>query len=228
MSGVLAPAYYHTAMLDSGAIAPGAQLFFFLTGSSTPAAVYHDAALATPWTVPAVCDSAGRIVVYLDPTIGALKLVQKDNLGVTFGPTVDPVTPVNAGSSGLGEIFTFGSNSSSPITVTNYASGATFDKLQPGSQVFAVDSATLIGTYVLRATGLQTVSGTLTVAIVDLTSGAPDTPLATCAITSTTGQVVTSSAITFGVSGTVRNYGIKCKVTANTGFLIGASLIRTA
>ncbi len=40
-------------------------------------------------------------------------------------------------------------------------------------------------------------SGTLTVALVNLSDGAPDSPLATCTITSLTGGVDTSDAIAF-------------------------------
>src|SRR5262249_22941584 len=114
------------------------------------------------------------------------------------------------------------------ITQTSYPSGATYDKLQPGASVWVVDSATLSGTYVLEATGLQNTAGTLTVALVNLTDGAPDTPIATCAITSATGETKDSSAIVFPSGGVAKSFGIKVKVSANTGFLIGARIVRTA
>jgi hypothetical protein len=180
-----------------------------------------------PWTQPAECDAFGRIVVYLDPAVGNLKLIVRDADGVQVGATVDPVTPTNAGTSGLGTIFDFGSNSSSPVTATTYASGATFDKLQPGSSVWNVDPATLTGTHVLEAQGVQDTAGTLTVALVNLSDGAPDTPIATVAITSLTGERGQSSAIVFPAGGTTKNFGIKCKVSANTGFCVGARLVRT-
>ena len=227
-TGALGPPIVQTILDDAGDPVSGAQIFFYKTGTSTPAAVYHDAALLVPWTIPAVTDSAGRIVFYLDPAGGALKVVVKDGLGVQFGPVVDPYTPTNAGSVGLGEIFVFGSNSAAAVTVTSYPSGATFDTLQPGSSVWLQDSAALSGVYVLEATGVQTVSGTLTVALVNLTSGAPDTPIATCAITSLTGQVVQSSPIVFPGGGVVIEYGIKSKVDSNTGFVLGARITRTA
>ena len=226
-TGTLAPAFWFTAIDDDGLIMPGALLSFFLSGTSTAATVYHDAALATPWTQPAECDANGRIVVYLDPAVGNLKMTMTDADGVSVGPTVDPIAPTNAGSSGLGEIFVFGSNSSSPITQTTYNSGATFDTLQPGSSVWSIDSATLTGTYVLEVVGVQDTSGTLTVALVNLSDGAPDTPIATVAITSTTGSRGQSSAITFPAGGSAKVYGIKAKVSANTGFVIGARITRT-
>ena len=227
-TGTLAPSFYWTAFDDAGDPVSGAQLFFTLSGTSTPATVYHDAALTTPWTNPAVCDSAGRIVVYLDPSIGALKLIEKTSAGVQFGPTVDPVSPTNAGASGLGEVFVFGSNSSAAVTATSFPSGATYDKLAPGTSVWIVDPATLSGTYQLEAVGVQETAGTLTVALVNLSDGAPDTPIATCAITSLTGQTVDSGAIVFPAGGVAKSFGVKVKVSANDGFLIGARIVKTA
>lgn len=230
MSGSLAPAFYFTAEDANGIPYNGAKLYFYLSGTSTPASVYHDAALNTAWAFPAVTDSAGRIVVYLDPAIGNLKLILNDPNDVPFGPTVDPVNPTNApGAVGVGGAqFTFGSNSSASVIATTYAVGATYDKLQPGSSVWNINSAFLAGTYVLEVAGVQDVSGTLTVILVNLTDGATETPIATCAITSTTGETVQSTAITFAVGGTVKSYGIKAKVSANDGFIIGARIVRTA
>ncbi len=228
-TGSLAPCYWFTALDDDGAILPGALFNFYLSGGSTPATVYHDADLADPWTQPAEADANGRIVVYLDPAIGNLKLEMTTALGVPVGPTVDPITPTNADTAGSSAtVFVFGSQSSTPITATSYASGATYDKLQPGSSVWVVDPATLTGTYVLEAAGVQETSGTLTVALMNITDGAPDTPIATCAITSLTGQTVQSGSITFPAGGSDKSFGIKCKVSANDGFLIGARIVRTA
>lgn len=228
-TGTLAPAFWFTAIDDDGLIMPGALLSFFLSGTSTPAVVYHDADLLVPWTQPAVCDAAGRIVVYLDPAIGNLKMTMTDSLGVPTGPTVDPIGPTNAGASGISsDVFVFGSNSADEVTNTTYAAGATFNFLHPGTGVWTVDPATLSGTYVLEAMGVQLVGGTLTVALMNLDGGSPDTPIATCAITSLTGQVVRSAAITFPAGGTPIHFGIKCIVSANSGFLITARITKTA
>lgn len=225
-TGTLAPQLWLQVRTPAGAVVPGALVNFYASGLSTRLTAYSNAALTTPLSNPAVCDSAGILVYYLSPT--SYKIIVTDTLGVQIGPTVDPLTAVNAGSSGLGSIFTFGSNSAAAITATTYASGATFDKLHPGTGVFYEDSANLTGTYVLQAMGVQDTGGTLTVALVDLSSGAPDTPIATVAITSLTGESGRSAAITFGAAGVGRYYGIKPKVSANTGFLINAEIIRTA
>ena len=227
-TGSLAPAFWWTALTDAGVPIDGAKLYFYLSGTTTPAPVYHDANLNTAWAFPAVTDSAGRIVVYLDPSVGNLKMIQTDENDVPVGLTVDPITPTNSGAAGLGEVFVFGSNSSASVTVTSYPSGAGYDKLHPGTSVWIVDPATLSGTYVLEDVAVQTTSGTFTAALVNLDSGAPDTPLVTCATTSLTGETVQSSAITFPPGGSEISFGIKTKVSANDGYLIGARIVRTA
>jgi len=125
-------------------------------------------------------------------------------------------------------VFAFGAASGAPIVNTAYVAGAGFETLHPGTSVLERDSADLPGTYVLEATGLCYPAGTLTVAIVNLSDGAPNTPIATVTITNATGDVQRSGAITFGAPGTLKRYGIKPIVSANTGYLLGAHLVRTA
>ncbi len=221
----LAPWFVQQFFDNDGLVLAFGKVHSYVTGSSTPLDTYSTAS-GTPNTNPIILDAAGRCRIYLQPT--SYKFVTVDANDVPVGLDMDPVTATNAGSSGLGEIFVFGSNSSSPITVTSYPSGATFDKLQPGSSVFEADSANLTGTYIVRATGVMEAAGTLSAAIVNLTDGAPDTPIAVATMTSTTGEVADSGSITFGAPGTTKQYGIKTKVSANTGELIGISLVRTA
>jgi len=53
-----------------GTVSPGAKAYFVLTGTSTPAATYTDAALSTPHSDPVVADAAGVFpVVFLDPAV---------------------------------------------------------------------------------------------------------------------------------------------------------------
>ncbi len=221
----LAPWFVQQFFDNDGLVLAFGKVHSYVTGSSTPLDTYSTAS-GTPNTNPIILDAAGRCRIYLQPT--SYKFVTVDANDVPVGLDMDPVTAVDAGSSGLGEIFVFGSNSSSPITATSYPSGATFDTLQPGSSVYKEDAADLTGTYVLRITGMMATAGTLTVALVNLSDGAPDTPLVTATVTSLTGAVDTSAAITWGAPGTQKFYGIKCKVSTSSGFLMGARIVRTA
>jgi hypothetical protein len=78
-------------VLDTGGDSlPGAKLYFYTTGTTTPLAVYQDEAQTTPHTNPVVCDAAGRagpIYLQVDQTY---KIVVKTSDDVTIY-TVDPV-----------------------------------------------------------------------------------------------------------------------------------------
>lgn len=230
-TGALMPAPYLTILDATGVAVSGGTVEFFASGTSTHQAAYSDAGLTTPLANPATADSAGRLVVYFSAT--AYKLTIKD-AGGTLIRTVDPVTSTGASGAGLigaaiGDVFVFGGDPTSPVTSAAYPSGATFDKLHAGTAVLSLDSANLApGTYELQATGLVQSAATLTVAIVNLSDGAPDTPLATCAITSLTGEVQTSAAITFAGAGATKLYGVKCKITTASGEVFGARLVRVA
>lgn len=217
---------WFTALDDNGDPIVGALLNFYYTGTSSRAPIYHDAALATPWTNPAVCDSAGRCVVYTGAI--SVKLIATDADGVQFGPTVDPIVSQLVGQAGgNGEIFVLGGDPTSPVTATSYPSGATADKLCAGSGIWSIDSGNLPGTYALQTMGIGN-GGTLTVALVNLSDGAPDTPLVTVTSTSTTGAQLTSAAITFPAAGTTKDYGIKAKVSTAYGNQWLAKIVRTS
>lgn len=230
-SGTLAPSPYFTALDATGVAISGATVEFFASGTSAHLTAYSDAALTVPLANPAGCDSAGRLVIYLQPL--AYKFVIRDAVGVLIR-TVDPVTSVGSAGAGLiggslGDVFVFGGDPTSPVTAAAYPSGATFDKLHAGTAVWTFDAGSLApGTYKLQATGLVVGAVTLTVAIVNLTDGAPDTPLATCAITSMTGEVQTSGPIAFAAAGATKSYGIKAKITGGSGEAFGIRIVRTA
>lgn len=224
-TGTLSPSPKFVGLSDAGVPLAGGLLYTYAAGTSTPATTYSDADLTVPNANPVVLDAAGRATVYLAAT--SYKFILKTAAGVTVY-SQDNIAAVNAGSSGLGEVFDFGGNPASPITGTGYPAGATYDKLHPGTAVFYEDSANLAGTYRLQVTGLQDTGGTLTVALVNLDDGAPDTPIATVEIDSATGELAESADIAFPAAGTSKHYGIKAKVSANTGFAWGCKLMRTA
>ncbi len=226
MAFTLAPYFEVQFFNDDGDPLDGGLVYSYASGTDTPIFTYSDS-IGTLNTNPIVLSASGRCRIYLDAL--AYKFIVTDALGSQVGLTMDPVTSTALGSgSGLASVFDFGGDSNSPVTATTYPTGATFDKLHAGTAVYEVDSSNLIGTYALQATGYQVTSGTLTGAIVNLSDGNPDTPLATLTITSLTGGVDTSSAITFASGGTTKQYGIKCRVSVNTGFAWGFKLVRIA
>lgn len=222
MSYTLAPWFEQQFFSDLGAPLAGGLLTSYLSQTSTPSPTFRDA-LGTPNTNPVVLDATGRAVIYLAPL--TYKLVLTDALGNPVGPTMDPVTSVGIGTSGLGAIFSFGGQSSAPVTATAYPVGASYATLQPGTAVFAADPGSLPGTYAFQLTGVSIGATVLSVELVNLDL-APDTALATATLSSTTGAVATSGVIAFGTPGLVRNFGLKAKVDTGSAYFWGASLVR--
>lgn len=108
--------------------------------------------------------------------------------------------------------YQFGGSALYPTVNTTYPAGATYDKLSPSSGVLSIDSAILAGgTYKLEAVLAVEGAATVTLALVNLTDGAPDTPMVTVTSTSATGERVLSSAITFAGAGSAKVYGVKLK-----------------
>lgn len=228
MAGTLLPVSRQQFFNDQGAPLAGGLMNVYITGTLTRTNTYADAAMLTPNSNPIVLDAAGRMIAYV-PSTPSLKLVLTDSLGATIW-SADPVVPVGAApTSGLGEIASMDGDNTSPVTSTSYPSGAGVDKTHAGTVVISLDSANLAaGTYVLEGM-LQAVGGiTVTAALVNLTDGAPDTPLVTIASTNATGERVQSSAITFAAGGAAKSYGVKMKTSAGTGFGWGFRLVRIA
>ncbi len=226
-TGTLSPVGKQQFFDDNGDPLAAGLLYTYSAGTSTPAVTYSDPDLAVIHqnANPIVLDSAGRCTIYLDAS--SYKYVLKTSAGVTVWTQDDIQSYAVGQSGGLGEIFTFGGDANSPITATNYPSGATADKLHAGSAIYSVDSADLPGTYALEVMCIGS-GGTLTVALVNLSDGAPDTPLVTVTSTSTTGERKVSSAITFPASGADKTYGVKVKVSAGSGYAWAAKITRTA
>ena len=86
------------ALDDNAAALPGAKLYIYDAGTTTPRTIYSNAAGSATHTNPLIADAAGRFATwFLDPDDGDYKEVLKDTDGVTIY-TVDnlPVTPITA------------------------------------------------------------------------------------------------------------------------------------
>jgi len=229
-TATLAPSPNWQPLDDDGQIVPLGQLFFYLTGTLTPVTVYQDAAMGSSHAQPVVLDAAGRATIYLPAS--SVKVVFKSAVadGSATIWTADPVASTALVQSGLGELYTLGGDPNSPITVTSYPSGTGGDKIHPGSRTVSIDSAVLAsgGTFKLSAMLKGETAGTITLALVNLTDGAPDTPLVTISNSSTTGIRQQSAAITFPAGGAAKDYAIKSLVNAGAGYAWAATLERTA
>ena len=74
---------------------PGAKLYFYLTGTTTPTDVYTTNAMGTAHANPVVADSAGLFPsIYLNPAID-YRAVLKDASGATTVYDTDPVHKAN-------------------------------------------------------------------------------------------------------------------------------------
>lgn len=223
--GTVAPSPVFTALDNSGNVCSGCKLYTYDAGTTTPAATYSDISLLTPHANPVVMDSAGRAVIYLPAS--SFKFVLKTAADVTLW-TVDNVASVAVSQTQLGEVFTFGGDSTSPVTLASYPTGTTIDKTHAGTSVYSVDSADIpAGTYVLEGMLLGTGGGTITVGLMNLSDGSPNTAMVTISSSSTTGALVQSSSITFAASGTAKSYACKALVSTGGGFAWGLRLRRT-
>lgn len=98
MTALLAPFPKFVAEDNAGATLPGALLYTYAAGTTTPLATYTDSTGATPNANPVVCDSAGRANVWL--TAGtAYKFVLQNSSGVVQW-TVDNITGGLQGADG--------------------------------------------------------------------------------------------------------------------------------
>jgi hypothetical protein len=94
MTGTFLPAPVLRAVDASGDPISGAQLQFYLTGTTTPAAVYTSPALTTALSNPVVADAGGLFVpIYVDPTVTyrAQLLDASGNLIRDIDPVAAPV-----------------------------------------------------------------------------------------------------------------------------------------
>lgn len=126
--------------------------------------------------------------------------------------------------------FNFAGSANVGTLLTAFPSGATGDKLAPNTGIWNVDSVLLTGTYKLEAVLASEGGATVSLELVNLTDGSPDTALVTITSTSATGQRVQSSAITFAGAGAAKDYGVKLKSSSGASHAWAWSIrvIRTA
>lgn len=201
----------------------GCLLSTFAAGTSTPLATYSESTLTTPNANPVVMDSAGRATVFLSPT--AYKFVLKSAASVTIW-TVDGISAVGMPNIGA-QIVSFGGLSDVPVTATAYPSGTTFATLHAGTLMWSINSANIGGTYALEGMLLGS-GGTITAALVNLSDGAPDTPIVTIASSNAVGERQISGSITFPAAGTAKTLAVKVKVSAGYGYAWSVRLVRVS
>ena len=231
MSGTIAPVSQQRFFDDTGAPLAGGKFYTFLSGTSTPTPVFTDAGLSVPYPNPVVLNAAGL------PPDGAMyfatlayKTYLTDANGVPVGANggyTDPVGSTALAAASIGSVlFLFGGEQEGAVAGTVYGSGTTYDDCHPDTTFFVLDSANLTGTYGLQAQMGVDSGDTVTCALVNLTDGTPDTPIATVSSTSTVGERQISAAVTFAAGGAPKTYAIKSKVTAGAGYVWQICLVR--
>lgn len=210
----------------TGQPANGALIETYLSGLGTPEFTFRDAALLVEQTNPVQCDAAGVAVIYLASK--SYKFIVKRADGSTIR-TIDPVSAVQLSESFITDIVPLGGSPALGTTDAAYPAGATLDKILFGTCVASIDSVNASGTWVLRGM-LRSDSGVsaVTAALVNLSDGAPNTPLVEITSASAIGQLVTSAQIAFAAGGVGKDYAVKLKVAAGFGQAWDLELVRTA
>lgn len=108
---------YQTVIDANGVPIPGAQLFFYASGTSTPINTYSDGALTVPNTNPVVANAAGVFPsIFMSPVY--YKVVLTDSLGDQIW-TADPVFSSGSGQSAPRNQRSITSAANLPITATD-------------------------------------------------------------------------------------------------------------
>lgn len=233
-SGTYLPDANITYFDDDGVPLAGGKLYFYEAGTSTPLDTYSDPDLdpihANP--NPITLDASGKSPYPVFLAVASYKQNVTDSAGVAMdGWPKDNIASVALAQSSIGvAVFTLGGDASSPIptTQTSYPSGTGYDKCHAGSSFWELDSANLVGDYVLQAMLMVASAGTVTLALVNLTDGSPDTAIVTVASSSTTGEQQVSAVIPFAAGGATKRYAIKVKTSGPIAFAWQAQIVRQA
>lgn len=224
----ISPTPWFTGLDDDGTPLVGGLLYTYYAGTTTPLITYNDAGASVLHQNPnpVVLDSGGRATVFLTEVTAKYILKRSDGSTVR---SADNIAATSVGQSGgLGEVFFFGGDSNNPLSNTTYPSGATLDKCLAGCGVWYVDSATLVGTYQLELLLLSVGGGLVSIALVDLDDGSPDTPIVEVTSTSATGERKRSASIAFAAGGVSKNYAVKGKVASGSGYAWTIRVLRVA
>lgn len=230
MAGTLSPIPGWYITLDDGTPAGGYGLYTLVAGTSTPLVTYTDADLMVAHANPIVIPADGIITIFRAADNADYVLLSDPTDITSVVRTYYNVQSVGLATSAIigSTLFCFEGNEFSPITSTSYPAGATLDKIAAGTTVLPIDSANLVGTYALRGELMSVLGVTVSASLVNLSQGSPDTPIVTITSTDTTGEIKTSTNITFAASGVSRSYAVKVKVSSGTGYGWGFNLVRTS
>tara|TARA_R110002110_G_scaffold110087_18_gene274583 strand:+ start:343 stop:1032 length:690 start_codon:yes stop_codon:yes gene_type:complete len=226
-TGNVIPDPIFTGIDSNGNPLSGGKLFAYSAGTTTPKDTYTSSALTSANANPVVLDSAGRATIFLSSD--SYKFILKTSADVLVWE-VDNVQAITLSATVIGENLPFFGDASQAVNDTGYASGSTADKLSPGTKILPLDSADVVGVWGIRGMlKTENASHAASAALVNLSDGSPDTAIVTITSTSTTGAVITSSAVTFAASGATKNYGIKLKSASAATYVQGwgFELVRT-
>lgn len=132
----------------NGAPYAGAKAYFYLTTTTTPAAVYQDSALVSPHAVPVVANSEGRFPAIFAPATPLLRVKIISATGSLASPLED-IDPINEST------FSGGGGSTGAAVNPNLLLNASFVISQVNgltNTVTADDAYALDATYVLTQT----------------------------------------------------------------------------
>ncbi len=227
MSYAIAPVARQQFFDANGAPLAGGKLYFYIAGTSTPQDTYQTS-VGTVNTNPIILDGSGYTPHGMFWANAAYKVSVTDANDVPIlALSQDGVASTGLNSANIGSVFyPMGAEQETVITDTVYPSGATFDKCVPDTSFFAIDSANLVGSYALQSMMKSIGGATITLSLVNLSDGAPDTPIVSVTSTSALGEQQTSTAITFAAGGASKNYGLKAVTSSSSGSVWACGIVK--